>query len=607
MTKPALNTVTRAEFIERRPEHLRDFYAALLDELPPEFSISTAGIKHRSGANRSTPFCTLFRVKAMVRTQKSKLWSRVVELIDPGGELVECILSAGTITGKPRDAVAKLSDHGLQVYNDYQLRAIAQLLRNWPVPSESRLTLIDKVGWTEDKDAFILTSGRVLTCPEAPKKYQFGGDRNGEELGSLPQWREGVATLAKRNINMAFGISLGFSTALVPLTNLNTLIFHIFRRTSQGKTLVLRTGLSVWPQVGEKIKTWEGTGNGLEGEIAKSHSILLGLDELRAEATPELPEVVYKFGNSSTKARGKKEGGAEDRKNWETNVFSAGEYSFVETLKQLGATATGGQRVRMLDIPAKGEYGVFDFLHGFDTSDAFVSQLENALDEASGPPGIEFVERLLEMTKDDLKKALDKDHTAHTQALNEHLGIVSGDDKTSEIRRVIKSFALISTAGEWATRWGLTGWKPGTASEAVKTIAHRWLDEYLRMPAHHSEELEKVRDFIVENEARFIKLVSGPVVPSQDTLGYQDDEFFYILPPTFVGLTKEKNKTLNALTDSGYLEKGGENKSLQTRLPSAVPRRPRAYRIRRSILEFQNNTETTTEVRRKVTHDRSHA
>ncbi|MBU0642716.1 MAG: DUF927 domain-containing protein, partial [Alphaproteobacteria bacterium] len=190
------------------------------------------------------------------------------------------------------------------------------------------------------------------------EKIQSGGDIVGEELGSLTQWRAGVAALAKGNINMMFGISLGFSTALISFTKLNTLVFHLFGNTSQGKTLVLRTALSVWPKIGDEEKTWEGTGNGLEGEIVKSNNILLGLDELRADATPDLPEVVYKFANKPSKARGKKKGGAHDRETWKTNVISTGEYSFVDTLRQLGATPTGGQRVRMLDIPARGEYGV---------------------------------------------------------------------------------------------------------------------------------------------------------------------------------------------------------------------------------------------------------
>lgn len=585
MTKDTVKPKARSEFIEQQPEPLREFYSAIVDELLPEYKATTAGFQERSRhGQRATPFCSLFRVKAMVRAPKSKLWSRVIELMDPDGELVECILSAGTITGKPRDAVALLSDHGLQVYHDDQIRAISKLLRNWPVPS--RLNLIEKVGWTDDRDAFILTNGRVINRNDAPKKYQYGGGKVGEELGSLTQWRAGVASLAKGNINMIFGISLGFSTALISFTQLNTLVFHLFGQTSQGKTLVLRTALSVWPRIGDEVKTWEGTGNGLEGEIVKSNNILLGLDELRADATPELPEVAYKFSNKSTKARGKREGGAQDRETWKTNVISSGEYSFLETLRQLGATPTGGQRVRMLDIPAKGAYGVFDVLHGFDTTDAFVSQLENALDEASGPPSIEFIERLLALPKDELKKALDNDRSAHTQDLNEYLGIVSGDEKTSEIRRVIKSYALISVAGEWATKWGLTGWEPGTASAAVKTAADRWLEEYRKMPSHQSDELEKVRDYLAENERRFINLFGDTPAPNEDTLGYQDEQFFYVLSQPFSRMTEKKNKTLNALLEGGYLESGGERNSHQKRLPSGIHNRARAYRIRRTILDF---------------------
>lgn len=602
MLKPG-NTESSKEsaldnFLAHRPEHQRDFYADIYQALPSQYSLSVKGISFNSrGYNQSVPFCSPFRVKELVQAPSTKNWSRVVELLNPAGELVDCMLPEGKLTGKPREAIALLSDRGLRVFDDSRIRFILELVRNWEVHSDAHLALIEQVGWAPNRDAFILPSGRVLTPEEATPKYRFEGEPSGKEIGDLKTWQEDVAALAKGNTNLEFGISLGFSTALMTFTNLNSLIFHLFGKTSKGKTRALNVALSVWPKIGDKEKTWEGTGNGLEGEITQSHSILMGLDELRADATPDLPEIVYKFANSSGKARGTKEGGAQSRGTWKTNVFSNGEYSFVETVRQLGATPTGGQRVRMLDIPVKGAYGVFDSLHGFESSDAFVNHLDRVLKKASGPAGAAFVEQLLTLTEEALEQTLETDLTAHAQALQPHLGIVAGDDGTSEIRRVIRSFALISTAGEWATAWGITGWEPGTASEAVKTIAHRWLDEYLRMPAHHSEELEKVRDFIAENEARFIKLVSGPVVPSEDTLGYQDDEFFYVLPPTFVGLTKAKNKTLSALTDSGYLEKGGENKSLQTRLPSAVPRRPRAYRIRRSILEFQSNTETTTEVR----------
>lgn len=590
-------TVSPDSFLADLPDDQRDFYAEIFRYLPKGYHLSTKGISHTPGVGRPpVPFCSPFRVKQLVQEPSTKDWTRVVELLNPIGEIVDCVIPEGKLTGSPREAISLLSDRGLRVHNDREIAIILALVRNWEVSFDAHLTLIERVGWTSDRDAFILPTGRVIRRSGTSLKYSFGGDRNGKEIGDLKVWRERVASLAPGNPNLVFGIALGFSTALMPFTKLNTLIFHLFQATSRGKTLVLRTALSVWPKIGDEEKTWDGTGNGLEGEIAKSNNILLGLDELRAKSTPDLSEIIYKFANSSTKARGKKEGGPQNRETWKTNVISTGELSFVETLRELGATATGGQRVRMLDIPAEGTYGIFDVLHGFETGNAFVDGLEDVLDEAAGPAGAAFVEHLLDLPTKELKKVTRSAMGDYTQNLQEHLEIIADDEKSSEIGRVLKSFALVATAGEWATRWGLTGWEPGTAEEAVKTIARRWLDNRLRMPTHQSEELEAVRDYIAANDTLFIPLSAAKSTLGGDALGYQDDAFFYILPATFEGLVGDKTKvtkTLNALVGGGYLEKGGENKSLQYRLPSVVPGRPRAYRIRRSILSFKETPETT--------------
>lgn len=80
MTKPTVNTETHAEFLERQPEPLRKFYSAIVAELPTGYKATTAGFEKKlGGGQKMTPFCTLFRVKALVRTPKSQLWSRVVD------------------------------------------------------------------------------------------------------------------------------------------------------------------------------------------------------------------------------------------------------------------------------------------------------------------------------------------------------------------------------------------------------------------------------------------------------------------------------------------------------------------------------------------------
>jgi putative DNA primase/helicase len=598
MQKPTVvstNSITRAEFLEQQPKNLRDFYAGILNALPPNFTMSAKGIMKKPLRDQKPQrVASAFRVTARVQDSKTKDWSRVIELLDPRGELIDCVIAEGVLIAKPRDAVMKLANKGLQIMSDLDIPIVIDIIRNWPVPRDAHMILVEQVGWVPDRDAFIMTSGRVISRKGVPSKYRFGGNTDGKEIGDLLAWRDGVASIATGNPNIVFGIAIGFSSALMPFTDQNTTIFHFFGRTTKGKTRVLRMALSVWPRVGPKEKTWEGTANGLEGEIAKSHSILMGLDELRADATPDLAAIIYKFANGSSKARGKKEGGSHDRITWNTAVISTGEYSFSDTVKTLGVLPTGGHGVRMLDIPAEGFYGVFDDLHGFDTSDGFVSHLDKLVKKASGSAGGAFVEQLLSLTEEELEEALEADMRTHTLALQQHLGVVAGDDKTAEIRRVITSFALVAIAGEWATKWGLTGWKPGTAAEAVKKVARRWLDNRLRMPIGQAEEIKKMRDYLIANEKHFSSLSDARIVSGDDVRGYQDDTFFYVLPATFSEIG-DKNKVLSALTEAGYLERGGEEKSLQFRLPAVVPSRPRAYRIRRTILDFQDKPDVQSD------------
>lgn len=600
-TANAFRKITLEEFLARLPDHHRDLYADVFRALPGTYLLSRKGIARRRNGNSygrpPEPFCSPFRVKALVRAPSTGHWSRVVELLDPAGALVECVVPEGKLTGRPREAIGLLSDHGLRVFDEYEIRTILDLVRNWDVPSGARLQLIDRVGWTPDRDAFILPGGRVVMRPGATPKYRYGGARDGKETGSLTLWRDRLALLAVGNPNLVVAIALGFSTALMAFTPLDSPIFHFFGRTSRGKTRVLRAALTVWPSTGARERTWSGTVNGLEGEIAKSHGVLVGLDELREDTTPDLPAIIYRLANGSGKARGRKEGGTHDRASWSTAVLSTGELSFVETLGKLGVPVSGGQGVRMLDIPAEGAHGAFDALHGFETGDAFVAHLDKTVRTASGPAGAAFVEQLLRLEADALETALGTAMEARERELLQHLGVVAGDGRTAEIRRVIRTLALVATAGEWATRWGLTGWEPGTASEAVRIIAMRWLRERGRMPLDQIREIEKLRDYLAANASRFVALSAARAASAaaEAPPGYCDDAFFHVLPATLAGLSGGKagaGSVLNALADGGYLERGGEDGSLQVRLPSLVPGRPRVYRIRRSILDFDGNPET---------------
>ncbi len=275
----------------------------------------------------------------------------------------------------------------------------------------------------------------------------MAGNLDGKDIGDLGAWREGVADLAIGNTNLIFAIALAFSTALLPFTDLATIIFHLYGLTSKGKTRVLRAGLTVWSKVGETDKTWSATINGLEGEIAQSSHILLGLDELPKDPPADFGNMIYKIAQGAGKGRSDIDGIAKKRSSWNTVVFSTGEHSMLDTLSKLGKTAMGGQGVRMIDISVKGKYGAFDDLHGRATSDAFVHALYKAIGEPSGPAGAAFVKVLMLKSPEQLKVFLEKLSGQETAALQAHCDITAGDEKTTEIRRVLDAFALIAVAG----------------------------------------------------------------------------------------------------------------------------------------------------------------
>lgn len=590
-------------FIEDLPEHLRLFYKDVAHALMDRYALSKKGIGFKgTGTVVVPPFCSPFRVTSLVRDSNSDNWARVIEVVNPDAKIFECVVPDETFERNPRNVLAIMAKRGFRVFNEKHAITIRQIIRNWDVPADKRRVLIGKIGWTANHDAFITSSGGVITRNDETPQYHFAGDIDGKDAGDLKAWREGVAALAAGNTNLVFAIALGFSTALLPFTDLASLIFHLFGQTSKGKTRVLRAGLTVWPKIGENDKTWSATINGLEGEVARSNHILFGLDELPKDAPAELGNMIYTIANSAGKVRGKIDGSAKKRATWNTFVISTGEHSMITTLSKLGNIATGGQGVRMLDIPVDGSYGAFDYLHGHATSDAFVRALDVAIRDASGPAGAEFIQNLIRIPLEELTVSLKNASEQQAKALYAHFGVIAGDEKTREIRRVLDAFALIAVAGEKATEFGLTGWMQGTASDAVKTIAQRWLDRRGTMALDKRESIKLISDYLTENELRFVPIGEAkPVLSDQEwPPGYQDEEYFYVLPSTMSKIYIEKSKlpvSLNHLVEEDYLFKGGERSSMQFKMKQIGAHRPRAYRIRRSILDFNasiDNASATT-------------
>jgi uncharacterized protein (DUF927 family) len=146
-----------------------------------------------------------------------------------------------------------------------------------------------------------------------------------------------------------------------------------------------------------------------------------------------------------------------------------------------------------------------------------------------------------------------------------------------QVLRVAGRFALVGTAGELATEWGLTGWQPGEAAQAAVRLFHEWLA--LRGGSGDSEASEgiaQVRRFLeTHGESRFSPWhESDHASRTHQRAGFLRAESegicYYVLPEVFkreVCKGMAHQPLAKALSRRGMLRHDKERLTLKSRLP----------------------------------------
>ena len=113
--------------------------------------------------------------------------------------------------------------------------------------------------------------------------------------GTLEDWKNSVGALATRHRLLRFSIATAFAGALLSLGGFESGVFHLYGRSSEGKTTCLRCGASVWGSGadGGYVRTWRATANGLEANLAGACDTLLPLDEVGQAEGKEIGQALY--------------------------------------------------------------------------------------------------------------------------------------------------------------------------------------------------------------------------------------------------------------------------------------------------------------------------
>ena len=168
-----------------------------------------------------------------------------------------------------------------------------------------------QMGWTEEKDAFVIgnqevkKNGESVHSPTSP--LCRGIAQHLKPTGSYEQWKTIANKLNSESLEYhAFTLLAGFGSVLMPFTSTSGVTMCLSGKSGAAKTGALYGALSIWgnPKDLSIVGTENGsTQNGLVGRYLALHNIPFGLDEVHEMPVKELTTLLHKLAQGKSKIR----------------------------------------------------------------------------------------------------------------------------------------------------------------------------------------------------------------------------------------------------------------------------------------------------------------
>lgn len=572
-------------------EKLRELVKQAAQVEPEKHTSATSGLKRfradakgihlidRNGRHKDRLICPPLEVIAFVRDFNGEGWAKQVRFRNREGHERTCILPFAMLAGDGRESLLRLLDMGFQPRRD---RNSIEAVKDFIYQAEPHqfTRSVNCIGWHNGvfvfPDKCVGPPGHELVLfSETAIEHKY------RVAGTLEEWRDQIGRLCCGNSRMLFAVSCSFGAPLLDLVKAESCGFHFRGLSSTGKTTLLSAAGSVWggnTQTGF-LDTWRATANGMEARATLHNHALLCLDEIGEVRDTEIGEIVYALGNGAGKSRMTR--GLMSRANSQFKLvfLSTGERSLSDMMQAGGKQAKGGQDVRLTEVGADAGSGLgaFSKLHEHSSPDQLARAIARASRTYYGSPILAFLEKLVCQREDSEREI----RTLRDMFLRR---VPKGS--SGEALRVAASFGLVAAGGELATRFGITGWVEGVASDASWTCYLSWLESRGGVGARDVESgIAAVRAFIAMNGASRFQSLAENNAKVENRAGFKecdgDEWFYFIVPAVFMNEIcrgydyKEIAKEMKL---RGYMAKG-EGKHLTVRKRIAELGNTRLFQI----------------------------
>lgn len=422
-------------------------------------------------------------------------------------------------------------------------------------------------GWRDG--AYLLPSGEMIGKPQKPLFFERCSDENLEDAysakGTLQDWQNSVARLARHNSRPTLGIGCAFAAPLLKLAGIESGGVHLYATSGSGKSTSAQCAGSVWGHAEEQKLNWDATAYALSTAAHIRNDGLMILDEIGQGNAKDIALSAYRLFNGMGKMQGARDGGNRLQRRWKVLVMSTGEEPLNIFMKGGGQNVKAGQEVRLASIPAdtgKG-FGVFDCLHEFPDSGRLAEALGEATKNHYGTAGRAFIEYVASR-QEEITERLKREITLFRDDLTA--------EASGQVRRVAARFAVISEALEIATDAGITGWQKGDGKNQILQCLHDWVAHFGVKPREEQQVINQVEGwFALHAWSRFIDVFaanSDKEVEIRNCAGYRKRDgknvYWLVFPSTFndeLSAGFDPKYTAKVLAEQGMLEVGNDGKS----------------------------------------------
>ncbi len=467
-------------------------------------------------------------VSALSRDIDSSSWGILVEWIDGDGKHHKQSIPKERLHDTGNKLAQHLAFYGLSILPGKE-RLLSSYLGHFD--PKKRVTCVSKLGWVENlKDgfAYVLPEQTISNTDTEDIEYQPEAYSPSaitiHSKGSLLNWQMEVAALARDHPFLIFCICTAFAGPLLKVVGREGGGFHIYGRSSHGKTTAAQMAASVWgcgadpaeSPIKAYIRKWNTTANGLEGLAAAHNDSILILDEAGTCNAKDFGKIIYDLTGGQGKVSMNSDRNLRKPRSWLSLILSTGEIPAKEKIEENGKTAKSGQILRMMDIPIDG--GVFNE-HARRSGNSQALEIKKNCASYYGTAGPAFLEKLINQFPSFLELRREV-RTEYDKALS----LVSVKGLDPEQSRALQRLALVMAAGQVARKLEILPFEEEEIEQSILYVRDIWLKDQENI-SEGFQGIIAIREFILRNPGRFANTNENtPAGRIVEIVGYRDDQ-----------------------------------------------------------------------------------